>query len=104
MTNLNNIPQDKLDSFCRKWSVQELSLFGSILTENFTGSSDVDILISFLPTANWTLFDHVDMKEDLRQIFGRRIDLVTKKAIEKSNNQIRKRSILDSAKRVYFTD
>lgn len=104
MTNLEQIPQEKLDSFCKKWSVGELSLFGSILRDDFNNNSDVDVLVSFLPDAKWTLFDHVDMKEDLENIFGRRVDLVTKKAVEKSKNQIRKNSIINSAKRVYFSE
>lgn len=104
MTNLDQVPKEKLDSFCIKWNVEELSLFGSILREDFHTESDIDVLVSFLPDASWTLFDHVDMKQDLETIFNRKVDLVTRKAVEKSKNLIRKKGILDSAKRVYFRE
>lgn len=104
MTNLDKVSPKQIEQFCEKWRVEELSLFGSVIREDFNSESDVDVLISFLPDAKWTLFDHVDMKEDLKSIFSRNIDLVTKKAVERSRNTVRKNSIISSAKQVYFKE
>jgi predicted nucleotidyltransferase len=104
MTNLDKVSPKQIEQFCKKWSVEELSLFGSVIREDFNSESDVDVLISFLPDAKWTLFDHVDMKEDLKSIFSRNVDLVTKKAVERSHNTVRKNSIISSAKQVYFKE
>ncbi len=97
-----NLDTEKINSFCEKWKISELSLFGSSTTENFQESSDVDVLVSFEDVAKWTLFDHVDMKNQLEEIFNRKVDFVTKKGLINSSNEIRKKSILDNSKRVYF--
>jgi hypothetical protein len=97
-----NLPHDKIAAFCRKWNVSEFALFGSVLRDDFRPDSDVDVLVSF-PSYDATpsLFDHVDMQEELVEIFGRRVDLLTRMAVEDSRNPIRKRAILDSARVVY---
>ncbi len=53
------------------------------------------MLIEFLPEANWG-WDFVTIKDELEQIFKRRVDLVTKNSVLKSQNPIRKKAILDS--------
>jgi predicted nucleotidyltransferase len=90
------VPKEKLREFCRKWKVTEFALFGSVLREDFHLDSDVDVLVSFAPDAQWSLFDHVHMQEELAEIFGRRVDLLTRRAVEASNNRFRRRSILSS--------
>ena len=91
------IPKERLREFCRKWKVTEFSLFGSVVREDFGSSSDVDVLVSFAPDAQWSLFDHVHMQEELANIFGRDVDLLTRRAVEASSNRFRQRSILSSA-------
>ena len=95
------IPVDQITKFCQRWKVKELALFGSVLGEDFRPDSDIDILISFIPDNCWTLFDRVDMQDELTEIFGRKVDLVNKKGIERSGNYIRKDNILGSAKVIY---
>jgi len=90
-----------LTEFCQRWEIQELAFFGSVLREDFRPDSDVDILVSFLPESRWTLFDHVQMQEELEVIFGRKVDLVSRRAIERSHNRFRRASILNSAEVVY---
>ena len=89
-----------IGTFCKKWKVRELDLFGSVLREDFTDTSDVDVLVDFQPDAHWGLA-FVDMKEELEAIFGRRVDLLTKRAVERSTNPIRKHAILDHLERIY---
>ncbi|MCH7888878.1 MAG: nucleotidyltransferase domain-containing protein [Proteobacteria bacterium] len=97
------IPKDKLADFCRRWKITELALFGSIVRDDFKPDSDVDMLVTFTPEAEWSLLDHVLMEEELGQIFGRRVDLVTRRAVERSRNWIRRKAILQSAEPFYVT-
>jgi hypothetical protein len=96
-----NWPEDKIKEFCRRWKIRRLELFGSALREDFQADSDVDILVSLEPDANWSLFDHMNMEEELAGIFGRKVDLISREAIEESRNWIRRKAILESAEVVY---
>ncbi|RJR18352.1 MAG: nucleotidyltransferase [Nitrospiraceae bacterium] len=96
-----NIPEDKIAVFCQSWKITEFALFGSVLRDDFTSNSDIDVLVTFAPDARWTLMDHVDMQDELKSIFGRNIDLVSKRGIERSRNHIRRKEILESAEVVY---
>jgi uncharacterized protein len=95
------IPHEKIAAFCQKWKITEFSLFGSVLTEEFRPDSDVDVLVGFETDTHWTLFDLVHMEDDLKRIFGREVDLVLRKSVERSDNWIRRKAILTSATPVY---
>jgi predicted nucleotidyltransferase len=90
-----------LEAFCRRWKIVELSLFGSVLRDDFGPESDVDVLVTFATDACWTLFDYGDMQEELATLFGHPVDLVNRKAVEASPNWIRRRAILESAELLY---
>jgi predicted nucleotidyltransferase len=95
------ISLDQIEAFCKKWKVKELALFGSVLRKDFNSqTSDVDVLISFLPGDNWG-WEIVTMKEELENIFNRKVDLIEKVASEKSRNPIRKNEILNSYEVLY---
>ena len=72
-----------------------------MLTNDFRLDSDVDVLVSFADDARWSLFDLVNMQEELEDILGRRVDLIEREVIEKSDNYIRRRQILQSEEIVY---
>jgi predicted nucleotidyltransferase len=95
------IPKDKIADFCRRWQIVELALFGSVLRDDFQPDSDVDVLVTFAPDAGWSLFDHVEMQDELKSILGREVDLVSRRGIERSRNYIRRKAILDSAEAFY---
>ncbi len=95
------LPMDRICEFCEKWKIVELSLFGSALREDFGPESDVDFLARYAPDAGWSLFDAVEMEEELSGIVGRKVDLVSRRAIERSHNWIRRKAILESAKVLY---
>ena len=101
MTPRLTLNRTVIADFCRKWKVVEFSLFGSILRDDFSDESDVDVLVTFSPDAEWSLFDHVDMQEELSTILGRKVDLMTKRALERSKNWILRRAILESAEPFY---
>ena len=95
------IDRDKTAEFCRRWKITEFALFGSVLRDDFRPDSDVDVLVTFAPDAEWSLFDHLDMEEELSVILGRKVDLVSRRAIERSDNWIRRKSILSTAEPIY---
>lgn len=97
------IPKEKIAEFCRKWKIREFALFGSVLREDFRPDSDVDVLVAFSEEARHTLFDLVHMENELKEIFGREVDIVSRRGIEASRNYIRKNTILNSAEAVYAT-
>jgi predicted nucleotidyltransferase len=92
------VPKDKIREFCRRWKIGELALFGSALREDFRPDSDVDILVSFDAGAHWDLFDWVSMMEELKQIFGREVDLVEKTTLR---NPFRRHYILSTKEAIY---
>ena len=96
-----SIPRKKLAEFCRRWKISELAFFGSVLREDFRPNSDIDLLVSFNPKAKISLFDLVHMQNELKEIFGREVDLIERRAIEKSENYIRRKNILSNTKVVY---
>ena len=90
--------QERIETFCRKWKVRELSIFGSALHDDFSHESDVDVLVDLEPGHGLTLYDWLDMIDELRDIFGRDVDLVSKGGLK---NPFRRREILKSAEVVY---
>ncbi len=91
----------QIEAFCKAWNIKELLVFGSITTDHFRPDSDIDIVVDFLPGTHRTLIQLARMEEELEKIFGRRIDLIPKKAVVESRNFIRKKNILASMERVY---
>jgi len=96
-----SIPRHEITAFCRRWKVTEFSLFGSVLRDDFRPDSDVDVLVTFAPDSRVSLFDLVHMEDELKNLFGRDVDLVERAAIEKSENYIRRKSILSNTQVVY---
>ena len=95
------IPTDKIADFCQRWKITKFAFFGSVLRDDFRPDSDVDILVTFDPDAHRTLFDMVDMQDELEAMFGRKVDLVSKRGIERSRNYLRRKTILNSAQIIY---
>jgi predicted nucleotidyltransferase len=92
-----------LPVFCQRWRISELALFGSVLRDDFQPDSDLDILVTFAPDADWGLLDHVRMENELVAIVGREVDPLTGRSVERSHNWIRRQQILDTAQVVYQT-
>ena len=96
-----NVPIEQIRAFCRRWKIVELALFGSVLREDFGPDSDVDVLVSFGPDGGITFDNRVQMQDELSALLGRRVDLVSRRAVERSPNWIRRREILSTAEPVY---
>ena len=101
MTARIAIPADGIAAFCERWQVTELALFGSVLRDDFGPDSDIDVLVAFKDDARHTLFDMVRMEEELKTLLGREVDLVSRRGIERSSNQLRREAVLDTAEAIY---
>lgn len=92
------LPPDQIEAFCRKWLVSEMSLFGSVLRDDFRSDSDVDILVNFQPGHPWSLFDLLDMQDELAAMLHRPVDLVTGGSLR---NPFRRHEILTTRQVIY---
>lgn len=75
-----------------------MALFGSVLRDDFSPDSDVDVLVTFSPNAQLSLLDFVEMKEELEATLHRRVDLVSKGGLR---NPFRRHEILNTRQIVY---
>ncbi|MCC6791542.1 MAG: nucleotidyltransferase family protein, partial [Thermomicrobiales bacterium] len=98
VTTAIELPLQEIAEICERHRVAELSLFGSVLRDDFRPDSDVDVMVTFFTDAQISLFDLVDLQDDLKQLFGRDVDVITRNGIERSKNYIRKAAILDTAR------
>jgi uncharacterized protein len=92
------IDREEVAAFCRKWQIKEFSLFGSVLRDDFRPDSDVDVLVEFSPDHPWSLFEILDLEEELAAMFNRKIDLVMKGGLR---NPFRREEILRTRQVVY---
>ncbi|HBS28016.1 MAG TPA: nucleotidyltransferase [Phycisphaerales bacterium] len=95
------IPQDALARLCQRWMITEFALFGSVLRDDFGPESDVDVLVSFAPEAQWTYFQVFNLQDELERLLGRRIDLLTRRSVERHHNPWLRHAILRGATVVF---
>lgn len=98
-----NLTPKQLADFCQQHHILELSLFGSILREDFRSDSDIDILVVFDHDANpnLSLMDLVGIEYQLEDMVKREVDLIEKRSIVDSHNWIRRQNILNTAQVIY---
>ena len=84
MTANVEIPTNEIAVFCQRHKIRELALFGSVLREDFTSNSDVDMLIDFEPGADemLTLLDLAGMQQELSNLLQRQVDLVLRDGLK----------------------
>jgi uncharacterized protein len=75
------LPEAEIAEICRRYKVRELSLFGSALRGKIGPDSDIDLLVDFLPDAEVSLFRHAAAEREFSDLLGRRVDLVSKRAL-----------------------
>lgn len=92
------VPEEEINDFCARWEIRRMSLFGSVLRDDFGPDSDIDILISFRDDAQWSLWDWIEMQDELRAIFGRDVDVVEESGLR---NPFRRHEILSTREVVY---
>lgn len=93
-----NLPKEKIAEFCRQWKITEFALFGSVLREDFRSDSDIDVLVTFADDCGHSLFDLVQMQEQLKTILAHEVDLVEKAGLR---NPFRRHHILNNMEVIY---
>jgi hypothetical protein len=102
MTPFNlEIDESTIADFCRRWKIKQLAVFGSAAAGVLRPDSDIDLLVTFDTDADWTMFDHYRMENELAELFARDVDLVNVRALEENPNRIYRQQILKSAKLIY---
>jgi len=91
------IDMERIAEFCRKWNVEQLSLFGSVLRDDCRPDSDVDVLVRFSPDAHIGLIGFSRMEDELSELLSRKVDLVTVAGLK----ELIRDSILAEAEIVY---
>lgn len=91
------IPKEEIEIFCRKHHIRKLSLFGSVLSDDFRLDSDVDVLVEFEPDCVVGLIRLAGIEIELSEILGRKADLRTPEDLSKYFRQ----EVLDSAELLY---
>jgi hypothetical protein len=94
------IKKAQVSEFCHKWKITEFAIFGSALREDYKPESDLDIVVTFAPDIPWSLWDWIDMIDELKIMFGREVDLVEKSGIK---NPFRRQEILSQRQVIYET-
>ena len=97
------LPMEKMAAFCQKWQLTELALFGSVLRDDFRPDSDIDVMVQFHPDAHPRFSTLDQMEAELKTIFDRDVDLITRQGIESIRNYLRRQEILSSAQVIYAT-
>ena len=92
-----DIPEDKIAEFCKRNGIQRLSLFGSVLRDDFTPESDVDVLVEFKPGRTPGLAFFGSIPDDLSEILGRRVDINTPQCLSPYFRQ----KVLEAAEVIY---
>jgi len=93
-----DIKQDIFLDIIKKYDLEKVYVFGSVLREDFTEKSDLDLLIVFRNGKEKSLFDLIDLKNELEDLVGRKVDIVEEEALI---NPYRKEEILKNAKVIY---
>ncbi len=91
------ISRESLENFCRRYRIQRLALFGSVLRNDFRPDSDVDVLVTFAPGARVSFVTLGRMQQELNGLFWRNVDLVPQDGLK----PIIRADILESAREIY---
>lgn len=86
---------------CRRFGVERLEIFGSALRDDFGSESDVDFLVVFRDDATRGPLDFLELEEELSRLVGRKVDLLSRGAVERSSNAILRGHILSTARPIY---
>ena len=95
MTVSISLTHEEIVVFYQRWQITKLAFFGSVLHDDFRPESDVDALVTFAPGEAWGLFDPIAMEEKLSAMLGRKVDLVSQRALERSSNWVRRKVLLE---------
>jgi predicted nucleotidyltransferase len=93
-----SLDYDEIVLLCKKYNIDELSIFGSSIRNDFSQNSDIDILVSFNKNSGISLFGIMDLEKEFSILLNREVDIVEKEALK---NPIRKNKILSTREIIY---
>ncbi|MFC1676685.1 nucleotidyltransferase family protein [Planctomycetota bacterium] len=96
-----DISNDKIVEFCQRNHICSFAFFGSVLRDEFSPDSDIDVLVEFEEVYNPSLMELASIENELSEVFGRKADMVERRSVEQSKNYIRRRHVLESLEAVY---
>lgn len=92
------VDAEQLTAIAQAYSVAEISIFGSSVRDDITDDSDIDLLVTFTPESTISLFDLIDLEQQLAQLFGRPVDIVEPASLK---NPVRRHEILSTKQPLY---
>ena len=92
------VTQAQIEAFCQRWGLLELTLYGSVVRDDFQSGSDVDVLVKLNPRREYGPWDWIEMIDELQELFGRRVDLTSHRILE---NPFRRQTILRDMQVIY---
>ena len=98
-----NLPLDSqtLSNFCRRWQIEELAVFGSALRSDFSETSDVDFLVTYAPDRAHIPWGGGPDRDEMERLLGRRVDWLTRSAVESARNPLFRREVFGTAQVIY---
>jgi predicted nucleotidyltransferase len=91
------VPKEEVAAFCQRHQIRKLAFFGSVLRDDFTPESDVDVLVEFEPEARVGLITLAGMEIELSRVLGRKVEMHTVKGL----NPLFRDSVLNHAQIQY---
>ncbi|NLV27777.1 MAG: nucleotidyltransferase [Methanomicrobiales archaeon] len=101
MIKNSNLPTEIRSRIIPHFQISSMWIFGSVLREDYSDESDIDLVVEFMPRARTTLLTLVSLQTDLEKVLGRKVDLITRKAIDDFMNPIMKEDVLSTMVRIY---
>ena len=95
------ISGERLADFCRRYQIVELALFGSVLRDDFRPDSDVDFLVTYAPDKRWQAWGALPEQAEMETLLGRKVDWITRKAVQANANPFFRRAVLKGAEVIY---
>jgi uncharacterized protein len=96
-----HVTRSQIIDFCQRWNLIEFAIFGSVLRDDFRDNSDIDVLVNLAPNHGLSLFDWIDMQQELETLFNREIDLVDKRGLK---NPYRRSEIMNTRQIIYASE
>lgn len=96
-----HVTRSQIVDFCQRWHVIEFAVFGSVLRDDFHDGSDIDVLVTLAPNHGLTLFDWIDMQQELKALFNREVDLVDQRGLK---NPYRRSEIMNTRQIIYASE
>ncbi len=95
------VSDGEIAEFCQQWHIDEMAVFGSILYDDFSPDSDIDVLVKYGPSSRRSFIDYIDAEDALTELLGHRVALLSKRGVENNPNWITRGRILNSAEVIY---